>query len=167
VYYPFQSLDFLIDLVEPFTDHHFFIYHAVVEPIDMGHIHIRPYSRSGFHGDLVRAGRVICGAGFGLVSESLSIGKTLLVHPMEGQLEQLSNALALETLGLASVCEKLTHDSLREFLENGKRSYIESPDVANELVRYIEEGNYSDTDRLVQRLWQKPQIKYRDEAKGF
>jgi uncharacterized protein (TIGR00661 family) len=39
---------------------------------------------------------VICGAGFELAGESLQLGKKLLVKPLKGQFEQLSNALALE-----------------------------------------------------------------------
>lgn len=155
VYFPFQTLDFLVNLVEPFSDNHFFIYHGVDEPIDMGHIHVRPFSRVGFQNDLQRVAGVICGAGFELPSESISLGKKLLVQPVHGQLEQLSNGLALEQLGLASVCETFTHDALRHWLANGKAARMDYPDVSAELVKWLQQGDFTNVDELVWRLWRE------------
>ncbi|WP_423893659.1 MJ1255/VC2487 family glycosyltransferase [Candidatus Pelagadaptatus aseana] len=160
VYFPFQTLDFLISLVEPFSDHHFFIYHSVDEPIDIGHIHVRPFSRAGFQNDLQRVAGVICGGGFELPSESISLGKKLLVQPVHGQLEQLSNGLALQQLGLATVCDTFDHAVLRDWLANGQASRVVYPDVSAALVEWLQQGNFNsdngnNMDELVWRLWRE------------
>lgn len=49
------------------------------------------------HDDLTDCSGVIANAGFARSSESLYLGKKLLVKPLEGQLEQESNGLALES----------------------------------------------------------------------
>lgn len=118
VYFPFQSLDNLIALVKPFSSHHFYIYHDVTEATDEGHIHIRPFSRSGFHSDLQKTSGVICGAGFELPSEALQMGKKLLVQPVAGQMEQMSNALALAQLNLATACECFNHEVIEQWLSS-------------------------------------------------
>lgn len=154
VYFPFQTLDFLVDLVEPFKDQQFFIYHSVKDPIDMGHIHVRPFSRVGFQQDLQRVSGVICGGGFELSSESISMGKRLLVQPLHGQLEQLSNGLALQQLQLASVCETFTHEVLHRWLQNPTASKMKYPDVSAAVVTWLELGDFKNVEPLVERLWQ-------------
>lgn len=153
VYFPFQSLNELIRLVEPFTDFHFYIYHAIKAPEDRGHIHLRPFSRAGFQKDLQKTSGVICGAGFELPSEAIQLGKKLLVQPVGGQMEQLSNALALQQLGLASVTQSFSHHNLREWLSKSPDKQVEYPDTANSVVNWLKQGQWSDSTHLVQQLW--------------
>ena len=56
---------------------------------------------------------MICGAGFELAGESLQLGKKLLVKPLKGQFEQLSNALALEKLQLARIMRRLDRKAVQ------------------------------------------------------
>ena len=65
------------------------------------HIQINPLSHSEFHAHLLDAEGVISNAGFELASECLHLGKKLLVKPLAGQFEQLSNALALQAMSRA------------------------------------------------------------------
>jgi len=94
VYLPFEQLTDILSLFEPFKGYEFFIYHRLAQVSDNGHIHLRPYSRSGFLEDLLECSGVISNAGFELASEAMSLGKKILVKPLAGQIEQLSNALA-------------------------------------------------------------------------
>lgn len=154
VYFPFQTLEELIRLVEPFSEYNFYIYHAVKEAKDHDHIHIRPFSRDGFQRDLHNTAGVICGAGFELPSEAIQLGKKLLVQPVGGQMEQMSNALALHQLGLASVSNSFNHQQLSEWLNlpNSLRRIF--PDTASAVVEWLQYQDWTDTSSLVQRLWQ-------------
>ena len=159
VYFPFHSLDFLIELLSPFCGHHFYIYHGVGKSEDIGHLHIRPFSRTGFQADLHRVEGVICGAGFELPSEALQLGKQLLVQPIRGQMEQLSNGEALKKLGLAHVCDSFTQESVSLWLDhvnspNNKPIMQDYPNVANALVKWFEQGDFSNPRKLVNQLWQ-------------
>ena len=60
----------------------------------------------GFKRDLATARGVICNTGFELISECLQWGKPVL-RPLAKQMEQLSNAAALEQLGYATTMEAL------------------------------------------------------------
>ncbi|WMS86627.1 MJ1255/VC2487 family glycosyltransferase [Pleionea litopenaei] len=159
VYFPFQSLSNLVALVKPFDQHHFYIYHDVAEPIDQGHIHIRPFSRENFQSDLAKTRGVICGAGFELPSESVHLGKHLLIQPVGGQMEQLSNSLALQQLGLATVCQAFDHQILNQWLTNiaqqgHQNQRIQFPNTANALAQWIAEGAEPEQlNNLVDQLW--------------
>jgi len=66
-------------------------------------IDVLPISDSRFTEEMASAKGIICGAGFGLTSEALFLGKKLLVVPMKNQFEQHCNALSLNKLGVDSV----------------------------------------------------------------
>ncbi len=68
---------------------------------------------SSFLQDLENCNGVICGAGFKLAGEALQLGKKLLVKPLKGQFEQLSNALALEKPQLARVMRRLDRKAVQ------------------------------------------------------
>ena len=103
---------------ESIDTHHFFIYgsRGVAKAADRGHIHLRPFSRQGFLTDLSRCSGVVCNAGFELVSEALHIGKKVLVKPLQGQLEQLSNALAISRLKIGDVMSRLDPQQIEQWL---------------------------------------------------
>jgi uncharacterized protein (TIGR00661 family) len=46
-------------------------------------------------------------AGFELASEAMFLGKKILVKPLAGQMEQLSNALVIDSLELGMVMKRL------------------------------------------------------------
>ena len=94
----------------------FFIYHDVTDPTDRGNLHIRPFLKEGFKRDLATCNGVVSNAGFELPSEALSLGKKLLVKPLGGQLEQISNATALAKLGLGFTTETLDSVLIAEWL---------------------------------------------------
>jgi uncharacterized protein (TIGR00661 family) len=100
VYLPFEQLQDILELLKPFRCNEFYIYHSLIQAEDSGNLHLRPYSRTGFLKDLTECSVVISNAGFELASEAMYLGKKILVKPLAGQMEQISNALAITSLKL-------------------------------------------------------------------
>ncbi len=155
VYLPFDHPDEVQMLLTLFTTHRFFIYgiDKLNSPVDKGHLHLRPYSRSGFLQDLEDCNGVICGAGFELAAEALQLGKKLLVKPLKGQFEQLSNALALENLQLARVMQHLDRKAVQKWLELPPNSPAGYPDTAQLIAVWIENGHWQDIGSLSKEAW--------------
>ena len=150
-----------------FPDYQFFIYQNVPQPIDDGHIHIRPFSREGFQQDLHRCEGVICSAGFELPSEAIQLGKKILVQPVAGQMEQASNALALSQLGYGSSTNLLNEATIGRWLPLMKPNPIIYPDVANALVDWILKTKGENFDEFQQSLWRdmpKPEVVFSKTA---
>lgn len=162
VYLGFESTSKVISLLKPFENYDFYYYGEFERAESMGHIHLRPLSRTGFQKDVADAAGVICNAGFELASEALQQGKKLLVKPLHGQMEQLSNAEALELLDLGMVMDELDSSILKRWLDNWDARQIIYPDVAQAIVNWIIEGDWSDSCGLVTNLWEQvssPHIK--------
>lgn len=156
VYLPFAGLDDIVPQLREFPDYDFFIYQSVPAAYDEGHIHVRPFSREGFQIDLHRCEGVICSAGFELPSEAIHLGKKLLVQPVAGQVEQKSNAIALEQLGYGNAAEHFDIATLSRWLPlkppTQPRHY---PDVAKALVNWLMNGGSDDISDLQQQLWRE------------
>ena len=75
VYLPFEDLNDIVELLKPFKDNSFYVYHDIEKPKTIGNINLKPFSRSGFEDDLLSSEKVLCNAGFELPSESLILGK--------------------------------------------------------------------------------------------
>jgi uncharacterized protein (TIGR00661 family) len=153
VYLPFENLGDIITLIESFRDYHFYVYHHLNTPSDEGHVHLRPFSRPGFVSDLASCAGVISNAGFSLPSEALHLGKKLLVKPVAHQVEQESNALAIEQLELGIIMKRLDPGILREWLDFTAIEPMNFPDVLTMLVDWIHCGRFDDLDSLVKRAW--------------
>src|SRR5690606_22095158 len=112
-----------------------------------------PPSRDTFQQHLAASGGVVTNAGFELASEAISLGKKILAKPLHGQMEQLSNALALQQLGLGQSCSRLDHGVLRHWLDKVEGKRIRYPDVAREIATWILEDRFRDRSDLVETLW--------------
>lgn len=152
VYLIFEDQMDIMRLLEPFTDHQFYVY-GMPEAEDRDHVHFRPFSRSGFLDDLRRCGGVICNAGFELPSETLQLGKKLLVRPVAGQMEQLSNARVIHDLGLGYSMTALDPAVVRRFLEQPQQSSQNYPDVAALLAEWIDDGFKKSVAELSRGAW--------------
>ena len=157
VYLPFESLDEIKKTFESIPDHHFYIYGCenVRQAFDQGNLHLRAFSRQGFLNDLVKCSGVVCNAGFELASEALHIGKKLLVKPLKGQMEQLSNALAISKLGLGDVMDRLDAQRIGQWLHRPAGSALGYPDVAGILARWLVKGRWHDLQGLARKTWQQ------------
>ncbi|MCL9775153.1 MJ1255/VC2487 family glycosyltransferase [Vibrio methylphosphonaticus] len=156
VYLPFESLDVIIDLLVRFVNQPFVCYHPdIVEMETIENLTMKPLSHQTFQIDLHRCNGVIANGGFELPSEALSLGKKLLVKPLEGQFEQQSNAATLESLGLAHSMDTLNASVVRDWLDEQQAERVVYPDVASEIAQWLMSGEWHCSQSLRQRLWEK------------
>ncbi len=144
VYLGFESSEDVISLLEPFDDYLFTYYGAFPEYESRGHIQLKPLSRDGFKHDLATSAGVICNAGFELSSEAIQLGKKLLIKPLHGQMEQLSNAKALESLGLGMSMDSLNPDVVKHWLENWQGQQVTYPNVAKAIAQWVKDGKWKE-----------------------
>lgn len=159
VYLPFEHQEPLLALFRQFSDYQFHIYAPVHDRNDEGNLHTRPLSRDGFRRDLADSDWVICNSGFELISEALQLGKRIMAKPLGGQMEQLSNAAALEQLGYASIEERIDRRALEFWFDcEPSAARPRYPDVAAALARWISDGCTAPVEELCQQLWSESDI---------
>ena len=158
VYLPFEDTKDVISLLTPFKGFEFHLYNpggAIPTEGESGHIEVKGLSRSGFQHDFSDCVGVISNAGFELPSESLHMGKKLLVKPLHGQIEQLSNALALKQLGLAEVMHDLDPDTIERWLAKDIKHLIRFPDVAEAVVDWLLQGKLEIKQSWIEEIWDR------------
>lgn len=97
---------------------------------------------------------MICNSGFELISECLQWRKPVLTKPLTGQMEQLSNALALAQLGHATVVPRLDTESLGPWLlQRPAPPALRFADVADALAGWLAAGAHTEIGTLQQQLW--------------
>ncbi|MGX2039613.1 MJ1255/VC2487 family glycosyltransferase [Methylocaldum sp. MU1018] len=158
VYLPFEDVNHVIHLLKQFRHHQFHIYSATLP--DDGHprpehIHVKQLSRKGFQRDFADSAGVICNSGFELTSEALHLGKKLLVKPLHGQIEQLSNALALEVLQLGQVMQSLDGPTVDAWLRQSRACRVSYPDVAQAVADWLMQGDLTLDKSWVDGLWSR------------
>ena len=159
VYLPHETSKRIISTLRQFPDYEFFMYGPSLNNVDTFNIHTRIASRAEFLHDLHSAERVICNSSFGLISEALSLGKSIMTTPICGNMEQLSNARALDQLGLALVTTRIDHDSLGRWLDFLPATrHVRYPDVAKAIVQWIAGGRQSSAEDLSSELWSRTHI---------
>jgi uncharacterized protein (TIGR00661 family) len=153
VYLGFEKTEAVIDYLKPIKDFDFFIYAAIDKAEDRDNIKLRPLSRDGFQKDLADCNGVITNAGFELASEAIHLGKKLLVKPLKGQMEQLSNAEALDRLKLGISMDSLDRKILEKWLLEFEGKQVIYPSVPDALAKWIKARQWENTDLLVKELW--------------
>ena len=153
VYLGFEPLNRLVPLLKQFPRYRFNIYAKVTEEQRDQNVTIRPVSRPQFVADLSRCAGVIANAGFTLTSECLHLGIPILVKPIDGHLEQESNALALEQLRIGMVTRRLSRPDLAAWLEQPAAAAQNYPDVTAAIVQWLDEGAVESLGTLSARLW--------------
>ncbi|GHG69637.1 glycosyl transferase [Alishewanella longhuensis] len=154
VYLPFEDQQQVMRLLTPLTDFTFSIYGPGLTIGTYGHIRTQPPSLQAFKTDLLQSEAVLSNAGFELISEALQLQKHILVKPLQGQMEQQSNALALTQLKLASRANTLSTKIIAEWL-NGPRvaNNIQYPNVAAAICDWLLQDTPDQAQRLVKALW--------------
>lgn len=104
------------------------------EEVVEGNLVYRPFSEEGFIDDLRTARAVVAGGGYTLMGEAVYLRKPVLSLPVEGQFEQVINALYLEKLGYGMHARELTVEVLKEFLSRVSA-------CQESLKGYTQEGN--------------------------
>ncbi len=153
VYLGFEPLGRLVPLLKQFPRHRFHVYTKVADERIDQNVTIRPISRPAFVDDLGRCAGVLANAGFSLTSECLHLGIAVLLKPIDGHLEQESNALALERLGLGTVTRSLSRFDLKAWLEQPAPAARNYPDVTAGIVRWLDAGAVEPLKALSDRLW--------------
>ena len=152
VYMGFETIEDITRFLSPFKNYQFIVYAKVDSIQHYDNITVKPLSTT-FHQDLEDAAGVISNAGFELASECLQLGKKLLIKPLLGQYEQLSNALALQQLGRATVMYSLDNHLLEKWLLESANEPIAYPDTATHLAQWLANGDWNNTDSLKETLW--------------
>ena len=164
VYLPFENTDEITAMLEPLSEHKFMCFHpGIKEPKENEHIQWHPPSTLGFKQALQHANGVIANAGFELSSESLQLGKRLLLKPLDGQFEQLSNAHTLRQLELCETMFRLDTDSVDDWLKTTPIEPITFPDNPHILIDWLVRKNWSDTQQVCDELWK--QVKFPDQTR--
>ena len=88
----------------------------LTEEVVDGNLRFRPFSEKGFIEDLRTARAVVAGGGFTLMSEAVYLRKPMLSVPVQGQFEQVLNALYLQELGYGRCAVRLSEQALVDFL---------------------------------------------------
>ena len=155
VYLPFEDQDTVTELLQKFPGHKFVQYSpALSEEIRDNVVRLKA-DISGFKRHLAGCAGVICNSGFELISECLQWRKPVLTKPLEKQMEQHSNALALHQLGYASTTAVFDHNALEEWLSNPRvTADIQFPNVAAELAQWLANGCHETAASLSRTLWQ-------------
>ena len=152
-YAGFEPLDRLVPLLRQFPRYRFHVYARVPEEEQLANVTLRPISRPRFMADLARCAGVIANAGFTLTSECLHLGIAVLVLPLRGQLEQESNGVALEQLGLGTVAHRLNREIVLQWLARPAPQPQNYPDVTGALGDWLDEGAVEPLRALSDRLW--------------
>lgn len=167
VYLPFECQVQVKSILLNLNDYQFFVYAPGSDHCQQANLHLRPTSLAGFRHDLHDCTAVICNAGFELPSECLSLGKRLLVRPLAQQMEQASNALALQRLGFGSSLEELNLPQIRDWLaQRVAAPQVRFPNVAAAMTRWIEQGDFcqSSLAALSNELWAQVRVDNRAET---
>jgi len=82
----------------------------------IGNCTLRTFSEVRFLEELARARAVITNGGHTLITEALALGKPVLSEPVQGQFEQILNAIHIERMGVGRHIEKLTPEAVTSFL---------------------------------------------------
>ncbi len=164
VYLPFEETNDIQQMLEPLTEQRFECFHPSIRaPLSRGHVQWQPTAKSTFQHALSHCSGVIANGGFELSSEALQLGKKLLLKPLHGQFEQLSNVLTLDKLNLCQTLFNLDTDLVEEWLGTPENEAIQFPDDPTLLIDWLKQGNWQDTQSLCDALWR--QVKYGDKTR--
>lgn len=158
VYLPFEDQEQVIKLLSPFKHFQFHLYSPVPVVSQYDHIVCHALSREGFQQDLHDCVGVISNAGFELASESLQLGKKILAKPLHAQMEQISNAAALEQLGYGHTMKDMDSKEIEQWLEDKNAIRITYPNVAKIIVNWLSDGMPTINSNFTKNIWDKVEV---------
>ncbi len=181
VYLPFEDQKWVTQQLNQLPEYQFRQYSSELSNQTSRNVALRTACYHGFKEDLKQASGVICNTGFELISECLHLGLPILTRPLAGQIEQLSNAEALNRLDVANTTTNINSQIIGAWLRehalkqpkqsgnfNGNkraRHHMLWPNVAYEVVHWLQEGDWDKAEHLSNRLWQRYQdAQYTDQA---
>ena len=154
VYLPFEDQDATTRWLQEFTDTSFIQYSPAITHELRGNVLRQKANVGGFKRDLATARGVICNTGFELISECLQWRKPVLTRPLAKQMEQLSNAAALEQLGYATTMQALETHKARAWLDDMPPApKVHFQNVASALATWLARGAREPVAQLSEQLW--------------
>ena len=153
VYLPFEDPNEVIRLLAPFETFDFHIYSPEVVETTFRHITCNPLSREGFQKDLYDSSGIISNAGFELASEALQLGKKILAKPLHSQMEQISNAAALQQLGYGHTMNDMDASVIEHWLHDNHAVHITYPNIAKVVVQWIQDGMPEMDADFIEAIW--------------
>lgn len=153
VYLPFESSTVMIDTLRAVKEYEFLMHCKDIKPGQYDNVTVYPFGLELFQKNLHQCQSVLCNAGFELNSEALKLGRRILVKPLHGQVEQHSNAIALDVLGLAQTTNVLTAEVIHSWLETLKPIQIDYPDTASYLADWLADGAQKPIPSMAKELW--------------
>lgn len=158
VYLPFEDLQDIFKLLQPFTEYEFHVYSSELKSSPFSHITCHPLSREKFQEDWADAIGIVSNAGFELPSESLRAGKKILVKPLHSQMEQASNAFALQHLGFGQTMYELEQQTLANWLEDQRAVQVTYPNVAAKIVQWMQSGMPPIGHNFIASVWDEVNV---------
>jgi uncharacterized protein (TIGR00661 family) len=161
VYLPFYDPVSAACILQKVRHTNFILYspaHKIISK--QNNVTLKPLSKKEFRTDLQACTWLVSSCGFGLVSEALHMGIPILSIPVQGQGEQLANALALEQLGYGDRYTRFSKENLEAFLDThpieAEREFapMQYPNVAAAVAQFCANGANENLDALVASLWQ-------------
>lgn len=164
VYLPFEDTQDILAYLSPFSQFDFHVYTPDPLATGCGHIQCKPLSRDGFKKDLYDCAGIISNAGFELASEALHLGKKILAKPLHAQMEQISNAAALKTLGFGHSMYELDHAVTDHWLHSVNAVKVSYPNTASILVDWFQKGMPTMTSEFIEKIWRQVDITHPEAA---
>ncbi len=158
VYLPFEDQNEVIRLLSPFENFDFHIYSPEPVSSTFSHITCKPLSRDGFQKDLYDCAGIISNSGFELASESLQMGKKILAKPLHAQMEQISNAAALQQLGYGHVMHDMDSSVIEHWLHDNHAVHVTYPNIAKVLVQWIQNGMPKMDNDFIESVWSDVEV---------
>lgn len=158
VYLPFEDQNEVVRLLSPFENFEFHIYSPEVTKSHFNHIVCNPLSRVGFQKDLYDCAGIISNAGFELASEALQLGKKILVKPLHAQMEQISNAAALQQLGYGHTMIDMDISAIEHWLHETHATQITYPNIAKVLVQWIQDDRPEMDADFIENIWNTVEV---------
>ncbi len=153
VYLPFETPENIMHCLSQFSAYQFHVYSPTPFNSEHAHIIYHPLSRESFQQDLQLCSGIISNSGFELASEALQSGKKILAKPLHSQMEQISNASALEQLGYGTTMHDLEIETIAQWLNDSQRIKITYPNVAKIITRWIKQGMPEITQDFINEIW--------------
>lgn len=154
VYLPFEDIENIQTTLQSFAEYDFVSFHPEVTHAHLdNNIVWHPTSKKPFHKALGRCQGVIANAGFELASECLQLNKPMLLKPLAGQYEQISNAYTLAELGLCEFMRVLDSDMIEQWLQSKTPEGVQFSCTPNTLIDWLLRGQWTDTSALCTKLW--------------
>ncbi len=153
VYLPFENQNQVIKQLCPFENFHFHLYSPTPVVSQYAHISCHALSREGFKKDLYDCAGIISNAGFELASEALYLGKKILAKPLHAQMEQISNAAALEQLGYGHTMKNMDSAIIEHWLHHCHAVQINYPNTAKIIVDWIQNGMPEMDASYTEKIW--------------